>query len=82
LSWPPEAADQIGASGASGSILGVALAATFQQIQKNSGNSHDIPDNIKDLTSVVRCALENAVSVATILIMTETIIADKTRTLA
>lgn len=58
-------------------LLSKALKAPGAQIIKNAGSMIDIPDTIKDPTKVVRCALENAVSVAKILITTETIVADK-----
>jgi chaperonin GroEL len=63
-------------------LLFKALQAPGTQIIKNAGHMIDIPDNIKDPAKVVRCALENAVSVAKILITTETIIADKRRNFA
>lgn len=53
------------------------LRAPYEWIQRNTGGKFEIPDDVRDPAKVTRCALENAVSVAKILITTETIIADK-----
>lgn len=54
-----------------------ALRAPYDQIQKNAGGDFKIEDGIVDPVKVTRAAFENAISVARILITTNTIIAEK-----
>ena len=59
------------------SILGAALVAPYEQIQTNAGGELQIPDTIIDPVKVTRTALENACSIASMLLTTETIIVEK-----
>lgn len=63
-------------------LLYSALCSPYERIQYNAGGDLDIPDTVIDPTKVVRCALENAVSVAKQLITTEVIVVDKKRSLS
>jgi len=58
-------------------LIAGALYAPYQQIIKNAGGELEITDDIIDPVKVTRSALENAVSMAKILITTQTIIAEK-----
>jgi len=58
-------------------ILKNALTAPYDQIQKNAGGELEIPDTILDPVKVTRTALENAVSIAGMLLTTETLIIEK-----
>lgn len=59
------------------SILKKALCKPYEQIQENAGGKLKIGKDILDPVKVTRIALENACSVAGILLTTETTIADK-----
>jgi len=59
-------------------VLTDVLEAPYNQIAENMGvESFDVPENIVDPAKVVRLAVENACSVASTIITTDSIIADK-----
>ena len=53
------------------------LKEPYKQIQENAGGSLEIKLDIFDPTKVVRVALENACSVASILLTTEAAVVEK-----
>jgi chaperonin GroEL len=58
-------------------ILKTAIVAPYKQIQENAGGHLDIPDNVLDATKTVVTGLKNACSVASTLLTTEVVIAEK-----
>ena len=58
-------------------ILKRALTAPYDQIQKNAGGTLTIPDTIIDPVKVTRTALQNACSIGSMLLTTDSVIVDK-----
>lgn len=58
-------------------ILTDALKAPYEKIQDNAGERFEIPDSVIDPAKVVRCAVENACSVAGTLLTTNSVIAQQ-----
>lgn len=59
------------------SILSEALKAPYEQIQSNAGGTLEIPDTVIDPVKVTRTAVENACSIASMLLTTETIVVEQ-----
>lgn len=62
-------------------VLYKMLQAPYEQIQENAGGKLTIPESVVDPVKVTRYALENACSVAGILLTTEGVIANKDHTI-
>lgn len=58
-------------------ILTNAIKAPYEQIQKNAGGKHEIGKDTIDPVKVTRIALENACSVAGVLLTTEAVVAER-----
>jgi chaperonin GroEL len=56
-------------------VLSSALLAPYEQLQENAGYPFVIPESVVDPVKVVRSALENACSVASMLIMIDSAVA-------
>ena len=59
------------------SVLGEALKAPYEQIQTNGGGKLTIPKTVIDPVKVIRCQVENASSVAGMLLTTGSFVVDK-----
>lgn len=59
------------------SILSEALKAPYEQIQHNAGGKLEIPDTVIDPVKVTRTALQNACSIATMLLTTKSIVVEE-----
>lgn len=64
----------IGTNMAEGSILAPALAAPYNQIQKNAGRTIEIPDWVRDPVRVVRIGFQKALSIASSLSTTDILV--------